>query len=167
MNTQDKKIIKEFLTHFNYNVMHESTPDFLESYFLVVPKEDIHNPLLKEVFDLYVKKFPLLNISKATKNYMQEHEEILYFIFLNNIAHTDSLFEERSGFIQDNFKNILSYKIIGEAVNIGEHLENHIDIYLGKLKYVSSSTSIVAKEIAIKKIQEGKQKINTIWNKIR
>lgn len=167
MNIQDKKVIKEFLTHFNYNVMHESTSNFLESYFLVVPKEDINNPLLKDVFDLYVKKFPVINISKATKDYIEEHKEILYFIFLDSIAHTDSLFEERSLFVKENFKNILSYKIIGEAVNISEHLENHIDIYLGKLKYVSSNTSIAAKEVAIRKIQEGKQKLNTIWNKIK
>ena len=71
-----KQEIKNFLQIFAYNVMHESGKDDIEHYFVVITKEDINTPVLKQFFDMYIQEYPLLDVSKQTREFIHSTKEL-------------------------------------------------------------------------------------------
>lgn len=153
---EQKQEIKNFLQIFAYNVMHEAGKNEIEHYFVVITKEDINTPILKQFFDAYVNEYPLLDVSKQTKEFIHSTKDRYYFVLIDSLSHTDPLFQQKDTLIRENANNIISVKMIGEVADVSSHLGNTLDVYLEQFKNVSVSFGQQAKIKAIKTLQNSK-----------
>lgn len=153
---KQKQEIKNFLQIFAYNIMHESGKNEVEHYFVVITKDDINTPILKQFFDMYVNEYPLLDVSKQTKEFIQSTKDRYYFVLIDSLSHKDPLFQQKDNLIRDNANNIICVKMIGEVADVSSHLGNTLDVYLEQFKNASVSFGQQAKSKALKTIQNGK-----------
>lgn len=143
----NKEIIKEFLSVFPYEIMHEenilNTNE--EIFFCAIQKSHIKNNTVIEFFNKINNEFPLSKLSKSSQNYLADIKEDFLFIFVDSINKKSSTYEHNKKFIINNANNILSIKYFGEIADLDSHINSEFNKYLDNFKTIGSGVGVIVK----------------------
>lgn len=170
MIEEEKEILIKFLKECNqYSVLHEASisDNNKEHYFIFIGTQDSKNDKINILLQNYECKYPILDVSDATKKYMNEKRKYFYFLYIDTLDKKDIFFQENERLLKENISNIISLRIIGEAVDMPTHLEAHAVKYFSQIKEISLSLGSVLKDelnekikpMVANKFQEIKKKI--------
>lgn len=158
-NNENNNIeIKDFLGYFPYQVMHEKSKKFprFEHFFCVIQDEHLKNPIVKQYIIEYTKKYPLLDLSEKSMEYMIEHKGVLHFVSIDSLDTKDNFYLHNKALVEDNANNILSMRMINEPADLAKHLSTKWDNYFSQFKELSMGAGLIAKDVLADKIQKGK-----------
>ncbi len=145
-----------------YTVLHEASynNENIEHYFIFIAQQDVKDQEVKNIFNDYEKKYPLLDVSESSKNYMKEKREYFYFIYIDSLNKKDLFFQENEKALKENVHNIISLRMIGEPIDLTTQLGTYAEKYLAQVKKISFSLGAILKEEVDKGIKIGVTKIN-------
>lgn len=160
--TNDSAIEKFLKSCSVYAVLHEASPSKsnLEHYFIAVANTDITSHVVKGYINKYQESYPLLDISEVSKKYISMKKDKHQFIFIDTLDKSDVFFAENETFLKNNISNILAIRMVGEPVDLQNHIGSKAEKYFTQFKKISISASSVAKDELKNGLELGAKKLN-------
>jgi hypothetical protein len=151
MKNDNIQSIEKFLKNASqYLVLHESSPSNpkLEHYFISVTFLDIKDDLLNKFIIDYKNQYPLLDISEASKNYIDKKQENYHFLFIDTLDKNDRFFSQKDNFLRGNIDNILSLRMLGKVVDPSKYIDDQAKKYFSQISDISQSVAdVIQREI--------------------
>lgn len=163
MTNENIQSVEKFLKNSSdYLVLHESSPTNpnLEHYFISITVLDIKDELLKQYILNYQSKYPLVDISEKSRNYIKKKENNYFFLFVDTLDKTDRFFSQKEVFLKNNIDNILSMRMLGKAVNLSGYIDDQAKKYISQFADVSQTVAGVLKKEAKTGINNGLKALN-------